>query len=162
MKNPMVMYRTWMARLGKPIRPIVELQKGGTLINIVTTSKETIGGIIQDEYSGSAWEFYPSDETKAIYVDGVYKGQGYFVGEEGHVLSIKKDVELFKEGKDKQGSLIRIPILSLVFKGINSKVLDAAILEMGSSLKSSFTDKLVWAFIGFLLGYVVVSAYAPK
>jgi len=132
MYNPLETIRKFQSRLGKPIRPIIELQKNGSVVNIVTNTIQC-ENMISDTYRVEAWELHPETKASAIYIDGVFKGMGFFAGEEGHILSTKiediredeqegidqedllgmevgttmkvqKDVELYNIVKDKEGN----------------------------------------------------------
>ena len=166
MFNPIDTIKKYRSRLGKPIRPIVEVQKSGSIINIVTTTVET-ENMVQDTYQNAAWEVHPSATTSAIYVDGVYKGNGYFAGEEGHILDIRKDVELFNEVFDDKGNVVIengkpkvVQVLSLAYKGLNSKLLDASLIERGSALKMSWTQTLIYCLLVGLMAFMAGMSYA--
>jgi len=161
MQNPMNRIRQWQSRLGKPIRPIVELQKDATVCNIITTTIQT-ENMVQDQYRNVAWELHPTDKTVAVYVDGVFKGIGYFAGEEGQILEMKKEVSLFREDLDEDGNRLSfkwIPVLCVSYSGLMSKLLDASLLERASALKPSLMEKLVFAGIGVLIGVMMGMSY---
>jgi hypothetical protein len=175
MFNPLESWRKFQSRIGKPIRPVVEFQKEGSIINIVTTTVQD-GNIIHDTYRSEGWELHPTDKASAIYVDGLFKGMGYAVGEEGTVLKIKKEVTLFNEVLDENENpiydddgkgnkiprWINISHLNISYKGLISKLLDANLYERGSALKASFGEKLIWAFMGLLVGAMLVMSYGHK
>jgi hypothetical protein len=135
MKNPMDTLRRYKSRLGKPIRPIIELQKGGKVVNILTTPIQT-ENMINDTYHTDAWEVHSYDEASSIYVDGVFKGMGFFAGEEGTILKCKKDV------RDETGQT-----MVFAYKGIFGELLDASLIERGSALKPSMTQTLIYCLL---------------
>ena len=137
MYNPFDTLRRFQSRLGKPIRPIVEFQKNGSVISIITNTIQT-ENMIQDPYRNEAWELHPEDRASAIYVDGVFKGMGFVAGEEGQILKpdlscidekeqieesdllweevgsilqVKKDIELYNEVLDAEGNPILVDVL---------------------------------------------------
>lgn len=137
MYNPLDTIRKFQSRLGKPIRPIIELQKDARIINILTTPVQE-GNLINDTYRSEGWEV-PSDSTaSAVYIDGVFKGMGFFAGEEGVILKIKKEVTIENpEGK----------IITASYKGIIGRLLDANLIERGSALKPSMMQTLIYCFL---------------
>lgn len=139
MLNPLLTLKKIKSRMGKPIRPIVELQKDCSVVNVITTTVQT-EGMINDTYQSNAWEVPANAKTTAVYVDGIFKGVGYFAGEEGVILDAMKDV------RDEHGSTVRFS-----FKGEFGKLLDAALIERGSALKPSMMQTLVYCalFGGF-------------
>ena len=142
-----------MSRVGKPIRPLIELQKNGSIVNILTTTVQD-GNLISDTYKTEGWEVHPSSTASAIYIDGIFKGMGFFAGEEGVTIPIKKEVELYTyktdENKqpvmDKDGNLIAIQITA-AYKGIIGRLLDAALIERGSALKPSMMQMIVYILL---------------
>lgn len=167
MFNPLETMRKIKSRLGKPIRPIIEVQKGGSIVNIVTKSVQSDPNIIHDSLQGEAWQLHPDDKASAIYIDGLFKGMGYFAGEEGHILKVKKEVTLLNEVYDSEGNPVIDPVtkltktytvINMAFKGINSKLLDGAIIERGSALKPSMSQTIIYCvlvgLVCFMLGMV--------
>jgi hypothetical protein len=152
--------------LGKPIRPIIELQKGGSIVNIITSSVQT-ENLINDVYHSEAWEVPPDSVASAIYVDGIFKGMGFFAGEEGIVIPVKKEVELYTlmtnpEGhiiKDKDGKLMYARITA-AYKGILGKLLDASLYERGSALKPSMMQTLIYCALTGALFFMMGMSYA--
>ena len=142
MYNPLDTIRRFASRIGKPIRPIIELQKDASIVNIITSSVQT-ENMINDVYHTEAWEVTPDSRASAIYIDGVFKGMGFFVGEEGVVLSIKKDVVI--EDEDKHN-------ITAAYKGLLGRLLDASLLERGSALKPSMMQTLIYcALVGLFM-----------
>lgn len=141
MFNPFETIRKFQSRIGKPIRPIIELQKNGSIVNIVTTAVQT-ENLISDTYHAEGWEIDSDTAASAIYVDGIFKGMGFFAGEEGKVLKIVKDVNLIdSEGK----------VITASYKGIIGKLLDASLYERGSALKPSMMQTLIYcALVGIM------------
>ena len=154
-----------MSRVGKPIRPLIELQKNGSIVNILTTTVQD-GNVITDKYKSEAWEVQPKSIASAIYIDGIFQGMGFFAGEEGVIIPIKKEVELYtyksdinKEPMvDKDGNLILIEITA-AYKGIIGKLLDAALIERGSALKPSMMQTLVYCGLVGLMGFMAGVMY---
>jgi hypothetical protein len=147
--NPIDTFRKFRSRLGKPVRPIIELQKNGSIVNVNTTVIQT-ENLLSDPYGGEAWELPVESVASAIYVDGVFKGMGFFVGEEGVVLDIRKDVEISSEdGK----------IITASYKGLIGKLLDASLIERGSALKPSMTQVLFYAAMAFVFGAMIGASY---
>ena len=142
-----------MSRVGKPIRPLIELQKNGSIVNILTTTVQD-GNVITDKYKSEAWEVQPKSIASAIYIDGIFKGMGFFAGEEGVIIPVKKEVELYTYKSDinkepivdKDGNLILIEITA-AYKGIIGKLLDAALIERGSALKPSMMQTIIYCFL---------------
>ena len=142
-----------MSRIGKPIRPLIELQKNASIVNVITTTVQD-GNLITDKYKSEAWEVYPTATASAIYIDGIFKGMGFFAGEEGTILKVEKNVDLKgvlldEDGKpklDKDGNKILMPI-TFAAKGDLGKLLDAALYERGSALKPSMMQTLIYCFL---------------
>lgn len=147
MYNPFDTIRRWQSRIGKPIRPIIELQKNGSIVNILTTTVQT-EQMISDTYHTTAWEVMPSHRSHAVYVDGVYKGQGFFAGEEGCILTVEKEVI------DDKGYRILFS-----YSGIFGKLLDASLIERGSALKASTMQILIWSFVALAFGFMAGMSY---
>ena len=148
MFNPIDLYRKFKSRLGKPIRPIIELQKGCAVVNILTTPVQD-GNIITDTYHSEGWEVQPTQLAHAIYIDGVFKGMGFFADEVGAILNVSKNVEAYQEvdvftGGVKTKELKR---LYCAFKGIIGQLLDAQLIERGSALKPSLTQTLIYCIL---------------
>jgi hypothetical protein len=147
--NPLDTLKKFRSRLGKPVRPIIELQKNGSIVNVNTTTVQT-ENLISDVYRGEAWELSPGSVASAIYVDGLFKGMGFFVGDEGVILTIRKDVEIHDEdGKD----------ITMAYKGVIGRLLDASLLERGSALKPTMTQVLFYAAMAFAFGAMVGASY---
>jgi hypothetical protein len=162
MQNPLDTIRQWQSRLGKPIRPIIEIQKNASVCSIVTTAIQT-ENMVQDQYRNTAWELHPDDQAVSLYIDGIFKGVGYYAGEEGQILKMQKQVSLFREDLDEEGNRISskwIPVMLASYSGLHSKLLDASLLERASALKPSMMEKLVFAGIGVLIGIMVGMSYA--
>jgi len=137
MFNLIDLYRKFKSRLGKPIRPIIELQKGCAVVNILTTPVQD-GNIITDTYHSEGWEVQPTQLAHAIYIDGVFKGMGFFADEVGAILNVSKEVE----ATDPLGKK-----LTAAFKGIIGQLLDAQLIERGSALKPSLTQTLIYCIL---------------
>ena len=137
MYNPLNTIRRFMSRIGKPIRPLIELQKNGSIVNVITTAVQD-GNLISDTYKAEAWEVHPESTASAIYIDGVFRGMGFFAGEEGQILNIKKDVVLL----DDKGNNV-----TATYKGIFGKILDAALYERGSALKPSMMQTMIYCLL---------------
>jgi hypothetical protein len=135
--NPLNTIRRFLYRIGKPVRPIIELQKDGSIVNIITNTVQD-GNIISDTHKVEAWEVYPDNLASAIYIDGLFKGMGFFAGEEGQILKIKKDVVLM----DYKGETV-----TAAYKGIFGKLLDASLYERGSALKPSMTQTIIYCIL---------------
>jgi hypothetical protein len=156
--NPLDTLRKFQARIGKPIRPIIELQKNGSVVNILTKTIQC-ENMINDPMRTEAWELHPDTKASAIYVDGVFKGMGFFAGEEGHILNysldeiredqreeiltedllgieigttvqVKKEVELYTEVLDKNG----VPVLDAAGNRSMVRVLNAAYKGLNGKL----------------------------
>ena len=158
MYNPIQHIKKLRSRLGKPIRPVIELQKGSSVVNIVTETIQT-ENMIQDVYRAEAWEVHPTDKASAIYIDGVFKGMGFFASEEGVILQVKTDVQLEKE-IEVDGKKTTIRILNASFKGLFSKLLDGSIIERGSALKPSMTQTIIYCVIVGLMAFMMGMSYA--
>ena len=148
--NPLDTIKRFKSRLGKPIRPIIELQKDGSIVNVITTAVQE-GNLINDTYKAEGWEIPVDSRASAIYIDGVFKGMGFFAGEEGVVLQVKKEVEIV----DKLGGII-----TASYKGIIGKLLDAGLYERGSALKPSMMQTVVWCLMTAVLFFMVGMSYA--
>ena len=154
MINPFESIQKFRSRLGKPIRPIVEIQSDASVVNIVTNSIQD-GNVIRDFAHDETWVKPTDAKTTAIYIDGVFKGMGYYASEEGVICNVKKEVTLQRE--DSEGNISSV--FNFTYKGIFSKMIDAKLLEMGSALKSTMTDKLIFGIIGLLAGIVLSGAW---
>ena len=154
-----------MSRVGKPVRPLIELQKNGSIVNVITTTVQD-GNIVTDKYKSEAWEVYPNSIASAIYVDGLYKGMGFFAGEEGAILQVEKDVNLKgivigEDGKQKfdvNGDPLLQPI-TFAAKGILGRLLDAALIERGSALKPSMMQTIIYVLLAGLMCFFAGMTY---
>ena len=108
------------------------------------------GNIISDTYRAEGWEVLPTQKAHAIYIDGIFKGMGFFADEVGCILNVSKEVDV----QDMKGNK-----LTAAFKGIIGKLLDAQLIERGSALKASFSDKIIWFVIGCLVTAVFMMSY---
>lgn len=166
MFNPIDTIRRWRSRLGKPIRPIIELQKDGSIVNIITNTIQT-ENMIMDTYHTEAWEVHPDDRTSAMYIDGVYKGMCYFACEEGQILKVKKDVELYEPVLDENEKPVynedgtpKVRQVALAaWKGVFGLLLDASILEKGSALKMPFTQTLIYVVLCSMTAFFMGMSY---
>jgi hypothetical protein len=165
MYNPLDTVRRFLTRIGKPIRPIIELQKGGSIVNVITTTVQT-ENLISDTFHAEGWEIQPDSKASAIYIDGLFKGMGFFAGEEGVVIPVKKEVELYTYATDankqplykSDGTPILVSITAS-YKGIIGKLLDASLYERGSALKPSMMQTLIYAGMALLLGFMAGMSY---
>lgn len=149
MYNPLDTLRRFRSRIGKPIRPIIELQKDGSIVNVITTAVQE-GNLINDTYKAEAWEIPVGSRAVAIYIDGIFKGMGFFAGEEGVILSLRKDVEIL----DKAGNVI-----TAAYKGILGRLLDAGLYERGSALKPSMMQTIVYCVMTAALFFMAGMSY---
>ena len=153
-----------MSRVGKPIRPLIELQKNGSIVNILTTTVQD-GNVITDKYKSEAWEVQPKSISSAIYIDGIFKGMGFFAGEEGVILDIKKDVKMYAHATEVFGGKMEVigvkyeGEVTAAYKGIFGKLLDAALIERGSALKPTMMQTLIYSFFGLLIGFMAGMMY---
>ena len=165
MYNPLNTIRRFLSRIGKPIRPIIELQKNGSIVNVITTAVQD-GNLITDTYKAEGWEVQPKSVASAIYIDGIFKGMGFFAGEEGVVLPIKKEVELYTYKTDankqplfdKDGKPFLIEVTA-AYKGIIGKLFDAALYERGSALKPSMMQTLIYCLLTGIAMFMVGMMY---
>jgi hypothetical protein len=149
MYNPLDTFRRFQSRIGKPIRPIIELQKDASIVNILTTPVQT-ENLINDTYRAEGWEIPAGSRARAIYIDGLFKGMGFFAGEEGIILDMGKVVEL----QDKEGHTI-----TASYKGIIGKLLDASLYERGSALKPSMMQTLIYCALFGLVAFMLGMSY---
>lgn len=154
MINPFESIQKFRSRLGKPIRPVVEIQSDASVVNIITNSIQD-GNVIRDFAHDETWVKPTDAKTTAVYIDGVFKGMGYYASEEGVICNVNKEITLQRE--DTEGNISNV--FNFSYKGIFSKMIDAKLLEMGSALKSTMTDKLIFGFIGLLVGIVLSGAW---
>lgn len=149
--------------MGKPIRPVIELQKDCSLVNIITTSVQD-GNVVRDFAHDETWAVDPSQKSIAVYIDGVFKGLGHFASEEGVVVDIEKSITLEREVEktDKEGNITKTTISGyrLIYKGIFSKLIDGAIVERGSALKPNMTQTIIYCVLVGLTGFMMGMAYA--
>lgn len=165
MYNPLDTLRRFRSRIGKPIRPIIEIQKGGSIVNVITTTIQT-ENLISDTYHAEGWEIQSDSKASAIYVDGLFKGMGFFAGEEGVVIPVKKEVELYSHVTDankqplydKDGKPI-YAIITASYKGIIGKLLDASLYERGSALKPSMMQTLIYCALVGLVAFMAGMSY---
>ena len=186
MFNPFDTYKRIKSRIGKPVRPIIELQKGASVVNIVTTTIQTESMIQDTRHGGEAWEVHPEDRASAIYYNGVFQGMGFFVTEEGVTLqmsegtieekprvkgttiTVNKEVELWTEEVDEKlrpvlddnGQPKLRPVMNAVYKGVFGKLLDGSIIERGSALKPSMTQTLIYCCLIGLTAFFMGMRYA--
>jgi hypothetical protein len=116
---------------------------------VLTTTVQT-ENLINDPMKTEAWEVHPDDQMVAVYVDGLFKGMGYVAGEEGVILKVKKEVRI----EDKKGNDI-----TLSYKGIIGKLLDASLYERGSALKPSMMQTLIYCALVGLLAFMMGMSY---
>lgn len=158
MWNPFNTIRKFQSRIGKPIRPIIELQKEGAIVNILTKTIQT-ENMISDTLKSEAWLLPPETPASAIYVDGIFKGMGFFAGEEGVVLKIQKDVtlQIESETKDEHGNVTKIiqDTIRASYKGLFGKLLDASLIERGSALKPSMMQTLIYCLLVGLVAFLM-------
>jgi hypothetical protein len=148
MFNPIDSVRRFRSRIGKPIRPIIEIQKDASIVNVITTTFQT-QNLINDSSRVEAWEVHPKARASAIYIDGVFKGMGFFAGEEGVILQVKKDVDIQGPALDKDGKIIPGELKRITFaaKGILGQLLDASLYERGSALKPSMMTTIIYCVL---------------
>ena len=149
MYNPLDTVRRFRSRMGKPIRPIIELQKDGSIVNVITTAIQE-GNVINDTYKAEAWEIPVGSRSVAVYIDGIFKGMGFFAGEEGVILKLSKDVNIV----DKDGKSI-----TAAYKGILGKLLDAGLYERGSALKPSMMQTIIYCAMTAALCFMAGMSY---
>lgn len=158
MWNPFNTIRKFQSRIGKPIRPIIELQKEGAIVNILTKTIQT-ENMISDTLKSEAWLLPPETPASAIYVDGIFKGMGFFAGEEGVVLKIQKDVtlQIESEREDEHGNVTKIiqDTIRASYKGLFGKLLDASLIERGSALKPSMMQTLIYCLLVGLVAFLM-------
>lgn len=156
--NPLNTLRKLQSRIGKPIRPIIELQKEGMVVNILTKTIQT-ENMISDALKSEAWLLPPETPASAIYIDGIFKGMGFFAGEEGIVLKIQKDVSLEEEVdvQSDSGTTIKVIRNSIraSYKGLFGKLLDASLIERGSALKPSMMQTLIYCLLVGLVAFMM-------
>ncbi|MBE3136063.1 MAG: hypothetical protein IMZ43_01500 [Thermoplasmata archaeon] len=163
MFNPFNILRKFQSRIGKPIRPIIELQKEGMIINILTKTIQT-ENMISDNLKSEAWLLPPETPASAIYIDGIFRGMGFFAGEEGIVLKIQKDVSL-QEEVDITDATTGITIkrvqntIRASYKGLFGKLLDASLIERGSALKPSMMQTLIYCVLVGLVAFMMGMMY---
>ena len=162
MINPIDTIQKFKSRLGKPIRPIVEMQSDASVVNIVTNAIQE-GNVIRDFAHDETWVKPTEAKTTAVYIDGVFKGMGYYASEEGVICNAKKDVQLQREVEiiDDEGNTQKkiVDTYNFSYKGVFSKLIDAKLLEMGSALKSTMIDRLIFAVMGALCGFILGGAW---
>jgi hypothetical protein len=182
MYNPLDTIRCFQSKLGKPIRPIIELQKGVSIVNINTRTVQD-GNLISDPLRAEAWEVPPEAKASAIYIDGLFKGMGFFTGEEGCILQVNKDVKLYGPVMDEKGKPIQKEVrrkvtdpdgtereeithepllqqITFAAKGILGKLLDAGLYERGSALKPSMMQTLIYCALVGLTFFMMGMSYA--
>ena len=181
MSNPFETLQKFKSRLGKPVRPIIELQKDCSLVNIITNPVQE-GNAIRDYAHDETWLCDPNTKTTAVYIDGVFKGLGHFATEEGYCINAEKVVEPLREipnDKIKENCEI-VPAselpegvkptpghtivkgLKLSYKGIFSRLLDGGIIERGSQLKPAMTQTLVYCALVGLTMFMMGMSYAAR
>ena len=150
MFNPLEKIRKFQSQIGKPIRPLIELQKGTSIVNILTKTVQT-ENMINDSIRSDAWEIPKDAIASAIYIDGIFKGMGFFASEEGIILQATKTIDL----KDTDGNTI-----SFNAKGIWGKLLDASLIERGSALKPSMAQVIVYCILVGGMAFMAGMSYA--
>jgi hypothetical protein len=147
MQNPLDYIRRIQSRLGKPLRPVIELQSGASIVSITTTSVQD-GNIISDVYKQEGWEVPPKAKSRPLWIDGIYKGQCFFVTEEGAILDVLKEVEAeTPEWIDSFGVIHKSKKIIVSFKGTIGSLLDAELLKRGSALKPSMMQTMIYCFL---------------
>lgn len=155
MYNPIAHLKQIRARFGMPLRPIVEFEKDGTIVNVITTSVQD-NDFVNDAYHEQRWALTSESKPIALYLNGVYTGMGYVASDEGVVCSITKDIQIDAEKEitkpDGTTERITVPAYRLTFKGIISKLIDGEIIRRGSSLSVSMTQTLVYCALALMIG----------
>lgn len=122
--------------------------------------------MINDAYHSEAWEVLPGAKASAIYVNGLFKGMGFFACEEGVVLEIEKNVHLeapvIVDGKPKLNEKGEMVLTKVTFaaKGILGRLLDASLYERGSALKPSMMQTLIYVVLAGLVAFMMGMSYA--
>ena len=162
MFNPFEYMQKMRSRLTKPIRPVIELQKDCSLVNIVTNSIQD-GCVVRDLTHDETWLLDPQAHVVAIYLDGVFKGMGHFASEEGVIVDLKKEIELQREitvtSQDGTTETRTVPGYRLIYKGLFSKLLDAKIIEIGSALKLSWGQTMIYLVLIGALAFMMGMSY---
>jgi len=90
MVNPQTSIKKFLFRIGKQIEPVIRLPDDCSIVDIRTTTVRDENYIV-DTYKAQAWEIAPGQKVHAIYIDGIFKGHGHFVTDEGVAVEMKKD-----------------------------------------------------------------------
>lgn len=77
-------------RLGKQVEPIIRMPDDCSVVDIRTTAVRD-ENVIVDTSKMQGWEIPPGAKTHAIYIDGVFKGHGHFVVDEGIAAKLSFD-----------------------------------------------------------------------
>lgn len=161
MFNPIETVQKIKSRLGKPVRPVIELQKNASILNIITNSIQD-GNVLRDTYHDETWAIDPESRSVAVYIDGVFKGIGHWACELGVTTNLTMDIKPQKEieiTKDGETTTTKVPAFVMVFKGIFSKLIDGAIIEKGSALKPSMMQTIIYCIVALAFGFMAGMSY---
>lgn len=87
MDSPQVRFKKFMFRIGKQIEPVIRLPDDGSVVDIRTNTLRDENYVV-DSYKSQGWEIPPGSKVHAIYIDGIFKGHGHFVTDEGVAVEL--------------------------------------------------------------------------
>lgn len=90
MFSPQTSIKKFLFRIGKQIEPVIRLPDNCAVVDIRTNTVRDENYVV-DTYKAQAWEIQPGHMVHAIYIDGIFKGHGHFVVDEGIAVDITKD-----------------------------------------------------------------------
>lgn len=90
MAYPTNAIKKFLFRIGKQIEPVIRLPDDGSVVDIRTNTIRD-ENIVWDTYKNQGWEIAPGQKVHAVYIDGIFKGHGHFVTDEGVAVKMAKE-----------------------------------------------------------------------
>jgi len=90
MVSPKTSLKKFLFRIGKQVEPIIRLPDDCSVVDIRTNTIRD-ENIVWDTYKNQGWEIKSGAKVHAIYIDGIFKGHGHFVADEGIAVDLKME-----------------------------------------------------------------------
>lgn len=179
MANPQTSIKKFLFRIGKQIEPVIRLPDDCSIVDIRTTTVRDENYVV-DTYKAQAWEIAPGQKVHAIYIDGIFKGHGHFVTDEGVAVEMKREIPVPQStatvrpvSMDKNYSILgKVATVNkdVVLKSSKDtgKVITARyeghigtlsainMIQRGSVLQPSMWSTIVWCLVSGLMGAFVI------
>lgn len=84
--------KKFLFRIGKQIEPVIRLPDDCSVIDIRTRTIRDENYVV-DTYKAQAWEIEPAGKVHAIYIDGIFKGHGHVVTDEGVAVQLNRETK---------------------------------------------------------------------